>query len=48
MGKRIADKMVELLDEAKKGMQKDVIYDTRNMQIIWMQFCKKLSFSFNF
>ena len=40
MSKRIADVMIELLDEAEKGMQKDVIYDTHNMQIIWFQFAK--------
>lgn len=40
MGKRLADEMIELFDEAEKGMEKDKIYDTRNMQIIWLQFAK--------
>ena len=40
MNKRIIDELGELIEEAEKGMKKGVIYDTRNMQIIWMQFAR--------
>lgn len=38
--KTFAEEMTELIEEAEKGMKKDCIYDTRNMQIIWTQHTK--------
>jgi hypothetical protein len=36
----LSDEMIQLLDEAQKGMKRGVIYNTDNMQLIWSQYAK--------
>ena len=40
MSKRLANEMIELIEEAEKGMEKGLVYDTTNMQRIWIQHAK--------
>lgn len=37
---RLADEMILMLEEAEAGMKKDAIYNTDNMQLVWMQYHK--------
>ncbi|WP_097005334.1 hypothetical protein [Lacrimispora amygdalina] len=35
-----AKNLLEMLEEAEKGMKPDNVYDTSNIQIIWFQYAK--------